>query len=212
MQSRPMFGSFGDWCSATIRHKLLRKSCEPDYLLELGRLKHARHIPKRIQKYFDQMTRELKGMDFVESFHATVAALGPFSTATLGMSRKDGEVHFFATQIVTQVERQIEDECYFGFISWRREAGSFWSLSPHRVPNPRSEVQRVTVNSDKPREVLRKHRERIRGEQPKVVRPIDYFESYHREHAKQVKDWTQRGVIRVATPAEVTRVRNQIDV
>jgi hypothetical protein len=211
LQSRPLFGSFGDWFSAAIRHKLLRKALEPEFLVECGRLVPARHIPKRIQKYFDMISREAISLGFTESFHGTVAALGPYSTATLGMSREDGDVHLFATQIVTRAGQRIQDESFFGYVSWLKDDTSIWTLSTCRLPSPRSSVDRIAIGSDKPNEVLRRHRERIRNKKIQTIAPSAFFGCFEAEHAKQIRDWAGRRLIRLATPAEITRVRNEIE-
>lgn len=207
LQSRPLTTSFGQWIANAWRYKILRKEAEPKFLVECGRFVSARHVPKRIQKYFDEVAPELKSQEFIKTFHGTVAALGPYSTATLGMSRKDGEIHFFATQIVTQSNRQVHDEQYFGFVSWLADQSSIWTVSSCSMPSPRPEVHRMMLASDKPNQVLRKHVERIRDKKLKRIAPANFFESFESENAKQASDWERRKVIRIAKPTEITRIR-----
>jgi len=211
-QSRPLFPTAGSWIAAGIRHKLLRKPVEANYAVECGRFVSARHVPKRIEKYFEEVIKDLRSHAFIESFTGTVAAVGPYSNATLGMSRKDGLIHFFATQIVTQVNRRIHDEQFFGFVSWAKNDESVWTLSPSRLPPPRREADRFVTNLSKPGDVLRKHQERIRHVTPRQVSPADFFDEFEAENVKQVNDWVSRGVIRPANPAEVTRIRNEMGV
>lgn len=210
--SRPLFDSFGQWFSAVLQHKLMRRPAQPKYLVECGRFVSARHVPKRIQKYFDDAIKDLRSHGFVESFTGTVSALGPYSTATLGMSRKDGLVHFFATQIVTQVEGQIHDDQHFGFISWTKDGSSVWTLSSCRLPAARREVDWLATANDNPSDVLRKHQERIRHRTVKQVPATEFFEAFERDFAEQARDWESRGVIRRATPAEVSRIRTELEV
>lgn len=211
MQSRHLFPSFGQWIQSAFRHKVLRKPSDPEYLIECGRFVAARHVPKRIQKYFDEIERELAGLGFDQVFYGTLSALGPYSTATLGMSRKDGEIHYFATQVVTQNGRQIEDNQYFGYISWLQDETSAWTLTPCQLASPRQGVDRLVMQVGTPNDLLRKHRERIRHKKLKRVAPNEYFDAFATEHAKQVNDWAKRGVIRRAKPTEITRIRTEIE-
>ncbi len=207
LQARPLTTSFGHWIGTAWRYKVLRKEDQPKFLVECGRFVSARHVPKRIQKYFDQLMPDLKSQGFIETFQGTVASLGPYSTATLGMSRKDGEIHFFATRVVTQINQQIHDEQYFGFISWLADESSIWTFSKCSLPSFRQEVDRMVLASDTPNQVLRKHEERIRKKKLQRVKPANFFESYKSEYDKQVSDWEQKKIIRTARPAEITRIR-----
>lgn len=207
LQARPLTTSFGNWIAKGWRYKILRREARPKFLVECGRFVSARHVPKRIQKYFDQLTPNLRSQEFIETFQGTMAALGPYSTATLGMSRKNGEIHFFATRIVTQLNQQIHDEQYFGFISWLSDESSIWTLSRCSLPSFRSEVDRMIVATDEPNTVLRKHEERVRKKKLQRIKPTNFFESFKSEYAKQVSDWERQKIVRAAKPAEIVRIK-----
>ena len=172
-EMRPLLGGTGAWLSAIVTHKILRTKVIPTYAVELRRMTKARHIPKRMQKHLDDRRAQLESLNFAVSFYATLPAIGPYSWVTMGMSRRDGDLHFLATQIATKVDGQIQDEGYFCFVSWLSDETSIVTMSPALLPRPSDGVDRVIVGSEDSAVVLKKHRERLRKKEILPVAPTD---------------------------------------
>jgi hypothetical protein len=207
---RSMLDGLGPWLSAVLSHKILRKRVQPAYVIELRRMMKAKHVPKRIQKHFDDLKARLERLTFEPNFHATVPAIGPYSSATVAMSQPDGEVHFIASQVVTQVAGKLKDEGHFGFVTWLSDGTSIVTISSATLPRPRSGVDRMVIQSNDPAVVLKKHRERLRKKRIEPVAPEDLFPRTESENQKQTEDFLNRGLIRPATATEVTRIRTQM--
>ncbi len=209
-EMRPMFDTFGRWLAAWWQYKIRGKSDHPEFVLEMRRLTRAKHVPKRIQKNFDPYLEKLKRSGFVHSFDATVGALGPYSCGLLGMTDEETYVHFVAFHAVTQIEGRIADDSFFRFLSWLDDETLIETISRGQHPSPRRGIDRLEFAADDPITMLRRHRERLRKKSVQKINPSDLWARIEAEHQSQVDDFIARGVIRAATPAEVTRIRRSL--
>jgi hypothetical protein len=206
---RPMVGSFSQWLSVVLAHKILRSKPRIQYVIEARRLVKgdAENVPKRIMKQFAAVRTQLELLNFGPSFFATIPAIGPVSNAIMAMSRPDGQIHGIASHVVSKADGKVKDEGLLGFTTWLSDQTSIVTMSPAKLPRPRHGVDRLIVNSDGPEVILKKHRERIRKLECLPVSPADLFAQAESEQERQTEDLLRRRVIRLATPAEVTRIR-----
>ncbi len=213
-EMRPMIGNFSQWLSALLAYKILRSKPQIQYVIEARRLVKgdAENVPKRIMKQFAAVRTQLELLNFGPSFFATVPAIGPFSKAIMAMSRPDGQIHCFASHVVSKIDGQVTDEGLLGFTTWLREDASIVTMSAAKLPRPRGGVDRLIVSSDDPEVILKKHRDRIRKLECLPISPADLFAQAEAEQERQTEDLLRRRVIRPATPAEVTRIRTEMRV
>ena len=204
---RPMIGNMGSWLKAIANQKLGRQKSQPRYAVELRRLKRAKHIPKRMEKHFEQLRSRLRSLEFLDNFEATIPAVGPYVSAIVAMSRRDGDIHFFGHRATTQVDGKLVDRNDFRFVTWLKDDSLLATHSAQNLPRPRNGVDQVVVASDDPSIVLRKHVERLRGKQIKQVSPSKLFDVADAENRRDIDDLLRRSVVRKATPGELTRIR-----
>jgi hypothetical protein len=209
-----MIGSFSQWLSALLAHKILRSKPQIKYVIEARRLVkgEAENVPKRIMKQFAAVRTQLELLNFGPSFFATIPAIGPVSKAIMAMSRPDGQIHCFASHVVSKFDGQVQDESLLGFTTWLSDQKSIVTMSPAKLPRPRDGVDRLIVSSGDPEVILKKHRDRIRKLECLPVSPADLFAQAESEQERQTEDLLRRRVIRLATPAEVTRIRTEMRV
>lgn len=184
----------------------------PSYAVELGRLVPAKHIPKRMVKHFDGLRSELQSLGFSANFEATIPAIGPYSAAMMGMSRRDGDVHFVANRVTRQVGQELVDDGDFRFMSWLTDGTTLITATENELVPTRGGVDFAAVPSDDPDTVLKKHRERMRRLPVVAVEPPELFSRVEAESRQQAEDLLRRRIIRFATPAEVTRIRMKMRV
>jgi hypothetical protein len=211
---QPLCGSLTQWLSALLRYKVMQSKSPPSYAIELRRMikGDAAHVPKRIIKHFHTIQQQLERLDFAPNFYANIPAIGQYSSAIMTMSREDGEIHFCAWQVARKTDQGIEDEGYFGFTTWLNDESSVVTLSPAKLPQPSEGVDCIMERSDEPAVVLKKHRNRLLKIKPLSVSSTDLFERIESENLRQTDDLLCRGVIRPASPGEVTRIRNDMRV
>jgi hypothetical protein len=208
-ESRPLCGGLGAWLSALLTHKLLRTKSPPTYAIELRRWLKTRHVPKRMEKPFQELARRLESLGLTHHFDVTIPSIGPYSTASMVLSREDGELHAVASREVTLSAGQIRDQGYFCFLTWLADGSLLETCSTARLPRARAGVERRIVLAEDPPAVLQQHRERLRGKLVRAVPPEGLFERLEAEHQRRTEDLLRRGVIRPATAAEVTRIRSE---
>ena len=138
--------------SAVLRYKIVRSKSPPTYAIELRRMIRgdAKHVPKRIMKHFNAIKAKLEPLNFIPSFYASTPAIGPYSSAIMAMSRRDGEIHFWASHVVTQTDQGIDDEGHFGFTTWLSDERSVVTVAPTRLPRPSSWVDHMILRSEDP--------------------------------------------------------------
>ena len=209
---RSIVGGTGAWVKAIVRRKFRPSQVSPSYAVEMGRLVPARHVPKRMVKYFDALRSKLQAHNFSANFEATVPAIGPYSAAVMGMSRPDGDVHFVAHRVTRQVGHELVDDGDFRFMSWFTDGTTLMTGTETEVPPSRPGVDFAAVPSDDPDAVLKKHRERMRRRPIGVLSPPELFARVEAENREQVEDLLRRRIIRPATPAEVARIRMKMRV
>lgn len=208
---RAILPSFAEWLSIVARRKLGSVGSSPQHVSELKRWVKGdrRQISKRILKSFESLRDSLSHLAFSPTFYATVPAVGPLTQGIMGMSRSDGTLHVIAHQAVAQVGGKVVDTGHFRFISWLEDETPVITVSRMHAPSPRQGVDQVIVMSDDIETVLKKHRQRARSDELKTVPPSDLFEHAEAENHLTIEDLVQRGVLRLATPGEVARIRNQ---
>ena len=209
---RPIVGGTGAWIKAILSQKLGRSKSQPAYVIELRRMTKSKHIPKRMEKYFDTLRSKLESLNFSPNFEASIPAVGPYVSAIMAMSRRDGDVHFFAHRVTRQVEGKLIDEGELRFVSWLTDGGLLVTTTKTHLPHPRPGVDLLTVASEDPSIVLKKHRDRMRQLSIENVSPTDLFDRADAENRAQTEDLLRRNVVRLATPAEVTRIRTELRV
>lgn len=209
---RHILDGTGSWIRAVVRQKFGRNKPQPTYVIELRRMTRARHIPKRMEKHFDTLRRSLEALSFSSSFEATIPALGPYAMNIMGMSRRDGDVHALASRVTRQVAGSLVDDADLRFVSWLADGGVLVTSTLANQPRPRSGGRLQVVVSEDPGLVRKKHREGMRGLTVAPVQPADAFDHAAAEHREQVEDLLRRGIVRLATPAEVTRIRSGLRV
>lgn len=204
-----MFGGIHEWLATILKHKVMRKQTPPAYAIELGRLTKgdAQHISKRILKRFDDLRDRFARLNFFPSFYATFPVIGPHSAAMMAISRRDGQIHGFACQSITQIDGKIHDQGYFGYRTWLEGDTVIETLSNTTLPAASKVVDRIIVSSDDLDIVLKRHRERIRKKEIRSVRSNELFELTDELNRREIKDWAKRGVIRRASSGEVARIR-----
>jgi hypothetical protein len=204
-----MFGGIQEWLSTILKHKVMRKQIPPVYAIELGRLikGDAQHVSKRILKRFDELRDQFARLNFFPAFYATYPVVGPHSAAMMAISRRDGQVHGFAHQSITQVDGKIRDQGYFGYKTWLEDGTVIETLSYTTLPAASEVVERVIVSSDDLDTVLKRHRERIRKKEVRSVMSHELYELADELNRREVQDWAKRGVIRRASSGEVARIR-----
>lgn len=213
-EMRPMLGSISEWLSAVLIHKILRTKPKIQYVIEACRLVKgdAENVPKRMMKQFAAIRTQLELLNFGPSFFAAIPAIGPVSHAIMAMSRPDGQIHCFASHVVSKIDGRIEDESLLGFTTWRSDQTSIVTMSPTKLARPGDGVDQLIVSSDDPEVILKKHRNRIRKLDFLPILPADLFAHAESEQVRQTQDFLRRRVIRLATPAEVTRIRTEMRV
>jgi hypothetical protein len=211
---RPMCGGMSQWISALLRYKLLRSKWAPAHAVELRRMARVDtdHVPKRIGKPFDAIQQRLRKLGFAVSYYATIPALGPYSSAIMGMSQEDGEIHFCAYQVARKTAGGVADEGHFGFFTWLRDQRCLATLSAVNVPRLSPQIDLLIDRSDDPATVLKSHRNRLLKVNPQAVSAAELFEKVESDYRCQIDDLQRRRVIRGASPAEVARIRNEMRV
>ena len=86
------------------------------------------------------------------------------------------------------------------------------TTSRTHLPRARPGVDLQSVASEDPPVILKKHRDRMRQLSIENVPPNDLFDRADAENRAQTEDLLRRNVIRLATPAEVTRIRTELRV
>lgn len=211
---RSIVGSFSQWLSVVMAHKILRSNPQIQYAIEARRLVKgdAENVPKRIMKQFAAVRTQLELLNFGPSFFATIPAIGPVSKAVMAMSRPDGQIHCFASHVVSKIDGQVEDEGCLEFTTWLSDEKLIVTMSAANLPRPRQGVDRLIVGSEDPEVILKKHRDRIRKLEYLPVPATELFAYAECEQERQTEDLLRRGVIRLATPGEVTRIRTAMKV
>lgn len=211
---RPLTGSLSKWISAVVSHKILRSKPPTHFAIESKRLVNgdAEHVPKRIMKRFTELRSQLEPLNFSVSFYATIPSVGPFAKAVMGMSQSEGPTHFLASHVVTRINDEVMDEGAFWFATWLGDKSSILTHSPANLANPCGVVDRVFVNTNDPGVALKKHRERIMKRDCVSVPASDLFDQVKTDQERETADLLRRGVIRRATPGEVTRIRTNMRV
>jgi len=211
---RALCGGFPQWVSAVFRYKLLRSSSTPAYALELRRFTQveAANVTKRLLKHFAATEKKLAKHNFSRSFYANIPALGPHSSAVMGMSQEEGEIHFCALQVARKISDSVVDESHFGFFTWLRDGVCLATLSPLSLPRLDPEIDLVIDRSDDPAAVLKTHRNRLLKINPQPVTLAELFEKVEAGFRRQIDDLIRRQVIRPASAAEVARIRNEMRV
>ncbi len=209
MELRPMCGSHYEWLLAVLAFKVFRAKSEVAFACESRRLVRvdAEHVPKRIMSRFEKVRPKIESLGFLPNYYASMPAIGPIAAAVMTMSREDGQIHYFAIQVVAKSEGQVNDAGHFSFSSSLPSGESIVTVSPANLPRPRRGIDRLMVSSDDPATVLKKHRERIRGVAIVEVPPAALFESAEQETRLEADDLLRRRIIRPATPAEIARIR-----
>jgi hypothetical protein len=197
---RPMTGSFSQW----------HRPIYPTHVAELKRWVKgdSEHISKRIMRRFDELRGALERLTFFPAFYANIPCVGPCAQAVMGMSRRDGTLHAMAFQSTAQVDRKMVDEGYFGFTSWLTDGTSVVTFGRVLLPTARAPVNQLVIASDDIELVLKKHRERVRLD-IQTVAPHELFDRAEADNRLTIEDLVKRNVIRLATPGEVARIRNQ---
>lgn len=211
---RALCGSLPSWISALVRYKILRAKSPPAYALELLRLTQcdAAHVPKRMVKHLDSTKKQLQKLGFQLSFYANLPALGKYSSALMGMSQEDGEIHFCLYQVARQTAQGVIDESHFAFLSWLRDDQCLATLSPLQLPPLQRQIELLVDRSEDPAAVLKSHRNRLLQVNPQKVSPSELFDRLESDYGRQIADLRRRSVIRAASAAEVARIRNDMRV
>lgn len=208
---KPMVGGLGKWVSQAVGNKLSKGKFEALYARESRRLVHVdqEHVSKRLQKHFSKLQSELEYLGFGTSFFASLPALGPIAAAMMAMSQRDGRIHFLAEQVAIRENGKISDDGFFSFVSYLPGGGSLITTNGKNLPRARSEVQREVVTEAVADQVLRHHRKRVRNLEIAAIAPPELFDHVASEVRLDCDDLVRRKVIRPATPAEITRIRQK---
>lgn len=209
---RHMVSGTGAWIKAILARKLGRSKSLPTYAIELRRMTKSKHIPKRMEKYFESLRSKLEALSFSPNFEAAIPAVGPYVAAIVAMSRRDGDIHFIAHRATRQTDGNLIDEGDFRFISWLADGGILVTTTRANLPQARVGVDLLAVASEDPSVVLKRHRERMRQHSIENASPNELFDRLDAENRRETEDLLRRNVIRLATPAEVTRIRTELRV
>lgn len=209
---RAIVGGLGPWLKIRLRRTLARTKFQPSYVIELRRMTRSKHIPKRMEKHFETLRLDLEHLSFTSNFDASLPAVGPYVTALMAMSRRDGDIHFVAQRVTRQEAGELIDESNFRFLSWLSDGGLLVTTTQTHLPRPRAGLDVLSVISDDPGLVLKKHRERIRKLQVENVPPAELFDRLDAENRNHAEDLLRRDIVRLATPAEVARIRTELRV
>ncbi|MCG8650706.1 MAG: hypothetical protein MI861_12790 [Pirellulales bacterium] len=209
MELRPMCRNFSEWLIAIFAFKILRAKTEPEFASESRRLVQieAEHVPKRLMKRFAELAPQVQALGFLPNYYASLPAIGPIAAAVMTMSRREGQVHFFATQVALKTAGEINDDGHFGFGSRLTDDSSVLTVSPAKLPGARPGIDRRIVRSQDPAEVLQVHRDRIRNAAIKSIAPEELFDYAQREARLEADDLQRRRIIRPATAGEISRIK-----
>ena len=210
-ESKSMLDGHRQWLSTLISYKLLRKRTQPAFAIEIGRWIRgdSRQVSKRILKRFEELRAKMSRLGFAPAFFATIPAIGPHSAAVMGMSRRDGSIHLLAHGSTSQSAEGVADTGHFEFLSWLTDEPTVVTCSQVCLPKPRAGIDQWITTSHDPEKVLKKHRERLRRRPFQAVASQDLFEKVSEENQAAVKDLANRNVIRLASSAEVARIRSR---
>lgn len=208
---RHIVGGTGAWIKSIIG-RLLGSKAHPTYAVELRRMTKTKHIPKRMLKHFESLRSSLTDLSFLPNFEATIPAVGPYVSAIMAMSRRDGDIHFLAHRVTRKVGGELVDEEDFRFVSCLKDGRLMVTSTRNNFPRPRAKIDMIYVTSNDPGILLKKHRERMRQAPVRRVSPNEMYNHLMAENAEYVDNLLNRKIIREATPAEVARIRNEMRV
>ena len=206
---RPMCDSLFAWLFAIVVFKIFRVKPPVEFATENRRMVRieGEQVPKRIMRYFKELEEKVEELGFHHNYYATVPAIGPIGVALMTMSSEDGRCHFFAVRAAIKVDTEIMEDGHFGFGSQLPNDGSLTTISKAKLPKPREGVLRVMINTDKPYDLLKEHRKRMRDAPVVVTHASELVEHARRQNLLECEDLLKRGVIRPATPPEIHRIR-----